>query len=438
MAPARLRKAFLALACAPPLLLAAMTWRYHLDAPFYDAWVLEAMFERHAAGVLTLHDFWAQQNESRVYFPKLLLFGIGRLTHWNLSVEAGLQWCVALGILAAPLTALRRAECARGRLGTLWAAPAAALLVCSLSNWRTWMWGWSLHVSGAVCCTLWAAWLLALGAPRMRTLGLALVLALLATFSAVHGTAVWSVGALMILLRGGIARGQRLAALGLWLAMLGLAAAAYLNGYAMTPSPHSPLHVFVERPLAFLAYALAYLGAPIVSFWPPGAVLAGSAGLGMLGAYALTWRRFDAASRGAALACLGFVAAACGDAVLTAVKHAHEPLVQALSSRYIVWSTPFWLGLLGLTYLRFQGASDEAPAPRAVWGAVVALIVCVLASCAHGAYCADERHDAFCLGREALLTGEDEGRLIFLYPDPAVPKAARPFLKQHGLTIFRR
>ena len=58
------------------------------DTPFWDEWNGTApLFEKMAAGTLGVADFFAQHNEHRILFPRLIFFGLGRLTHWNIRAE---------------------------------------------------------------------------------------------------------------------------------------------------------------------------------------------------------------------------------------------------------------------------------------------------------------------------------------------------------------
>ena len=49
-----------------------------------------------AAGTLGFADFFAQHNEHRILFPRLIFFGLGRLTYWNVRFELFVTWFLAL------------------------------------------------------------------------------------------------------------------------------------------------------------------------------------------------------------------------------------------------------------------------------------------------------------------------------------------------------
>src|SRR5881392_719350 len=91
------RLARLLLIAAPPLLIGFLIFRDGVDTPFWDQWDGTApLFEKMAAGTLGFADFFAQHNEHRIFFPRLISFGLGWLTHWNVRAELFVIWFLAL------------------------------------------------------------------------------------------------------------------------------------------------------------------------------------------------------------------------------------------------------------------------------------------------------------------------------------------------------
>jgi hypothetical protein len=71
------RLARLLLIAAPPLLIGFLIFRDGVDTPFWDEWDRTApLFEKMAAGTLGFADFFAQHNEHRILFPRLIFFGL--------------------------------------------------------------------------------------------------------------------------------------------------------------------------------------------------------------------------------------------------------------------------------------------------------------------------------------------------------------------------
>jgi len=78
----------LLLILAPPLLIGILIFRNGVDVPVLDEWDDTApLFEKVADGSLGFGDFYAQHNEHRIFFPRLIFVALGRLTHWDIRAE---------------------------------------------------------------------------------------------------------------------------------------------------------------------------------------------------------------------------------------------------------------------------------------------------------------------------------------------------------------
>ena len=66
---------------------------YSVNMIYDDQWTDIDLLERFHRGTLSLSYLWAQHNEHRMVFPKLLVLLLGATTHFNLQVEDYL--CVA-------------------------------------------------------------------------------------------------------------------------------------------------------------------------------------------------------------------------------------------------------------------------------------------------------------------------------------------------------
>src|SRR5215472_6657949 len=81
----------------PPLLIGVLIFKNGVDTPVLDEWDGTApLFEKMADGTLGVADFFAQHNEHRIFFPRLIFFALGRLTHWNIRAELWVIWLLAL------------------------------------------------------------------------------------------------------------------------------------------------------------------------------------------------------------------------------------------------------------------------------------------------------------------------------------------------------
>ncbi len=414
----------------------AMTARYGYDAPYWDQWWKVPIIEKAFDGSLAFGDLWTQINEHRVFFPNLITVPLARLTHWDLRIELALTLLFATLLFGLIALLFRRAESAdRPGAATLWPLPIAAVLIFSFAQHAVWV--WSLHMMITMVAFFTTLVVFLLGRERLspQSFVLAAAAAIIATYSFGAGIVAWPVGLLMLLLRPGPDMRRRAVGALAWCLCAGLTMLGYFIQYQSTPANQNALDTLM-RPLALAHYLLAHIGAPLFSYSPALAATAGA--LGTLAAALLIWKLFQE-ERAATTPFIGLMAVAWTVAGLAALKQAHEGAAQALSPRYVIWPAFFWVGLLGLAYIwRLRATDDDAPrARRVVAVASIAILLLGLGSSAYGTYRADERHDAFLLGRKALPEGRVDSDLLYLYPDTDVPTRMRETLVKYRLSIFR-
>lgn len=428
-----------AILCALPWgYCVAMTFRYGYDAPYWDEWWKIPLIEKAFEGTLRLSDMWSLINEHRVFFPNLITVPLARLTHWNLYAELAVTLVFGTLTFALLVAILLRAERALELRGSLWALPMAAVLLFSFSHHAVWVWG--LHVMIAMTTFFLVAivWLLGSPAPGARRLVLAGVAGVLASYSFGAGIVAWPVGLVMLVSSRAWSTRRRGAVAVLWSGAAVLTMVVYFAGYTSTPASRSALDV-LAHPLRYLAYVLSYIGAPLFSFSPELAVGAGLIGGGFAVFLLTRVLQGSEALRIAARPYAGIMAIGWCVAGLTGLKQSHEGIAQALSSRYSIWPSLFWIGLLALVYLYKLHTAPEGPSRErnALTAVSLAILLLSTASSAYGTYRADERHDAFLLGRQALLEGRADEDLLYLYPDLDVPTSMRETLLRYKLSIFR-
>src|SRR5436853_486397 len=125
------RFARLLLILVPPLLIGLLIFKDGVDFPVLDEWDGTApLFEKMADGTLGFGDFFAQHNEHRIFFPRLIFFGLGRLTHWNIKAELWVTWLLTLLCLFNIWQIARRSSW-KDSPRTLWLLVAASVLLFS-------------------------------------------------------------------------------------------------------------------------------------------------------------------------------------------------------------------------------------------------------------------------------------------------------------------
>lgn len=345
------------------LLLLAATWRFHLPLMLWDHLDLVPLYRAWHDGTLDLADLFRVHDGSHLHASA---YAVLLLTTELSGGRPLLDSLVAWALLAAQAAllialALRAPGGLRGRAG--WSL-GFALLILHPGHLVNLQWGWQVAVFiGTLFGVVIPLWLLAvarLGAART----------LLALLSAMVGVAAFSttlamfpVAIVLLTLRRDAGVRERLWHAAAWAVALGALAswlAAERNGGQLAP------------PATLLAYTLNYLGGGVLRFaedvapaWAALALLVGAV------TAARAWR--DAA----ALPWIGLMLFAIGAALLTALGRAGEfGAGHAFVTRYVSFSSLFWLGWLGLLWVAFR----ERRAWRRGMAALAALTVVLAAA----------------------------------------------------------
>ncbi len=198
-----------------------------------DDWVIMPMLSHYTDGSLQAADLWETHNEHRIVFPKLVMFGLGLLSHGNVVVNMYLIEVLLLVILAIFAVALRRQF--RGGLAA-WLIVPPAFLVFSLRQYENMMWGFQIGfvmVGAAALATFLC--LSRIGNERYRTpfLG-ATMTATVAAYSSIHGLLVWPVGVGQVLMVP-LTKRRKIVVVAIW-TVLGVAEwGVYFPGWVKPP-----------------------------------------------------------------------------------------------------------------------------------------------------------------------------------------------------------
>ena len=432
----RIRAAMGLLSILPIAYCVFFVFLYCYDTPYWDQWWHQLpLILKSIDGTLRFADLWTTTEEHRLFFPNLMFVGLARLSHWNPYYELAVLMGFAVANFVLVSRLILSTEGALGRKGTLWYLPVLALLMFSFSQRAIWMWGLHLMATFTSLCMVIAIFLLSRKTIAVSQVACAAGLAMVTSYSFGAGLTLWPAGLVLLLLHGTNQQRHNIRYVAWWLLAAVLVMLGYFVGYEATPTNESALEV-VGSPLGFVLYCFAYLGGPLAAYYPPFALAIGFAG-SLLFLF-LLYRIVVKEGMDVHLVSpyIGFAMITCCTAVLSGLKHHPEGIQQALSSRALIWSTLFWVGTLGLLYVLALGTTNKRI--RVSCYAVTALLcVFTLASSLYGTYRADERHDAFLWGREALISGENRENFKYLCSDVEVVEAMRDTLIEYKLSIFR-
>lgn len=261
-----------AVALAPWVVLALQIRRYGVNLPFSDQWEFVLLVQEMRRDDLGIDDFFAQHNEQRMFFPRMLMLGLAVLTEWNIKAEMVVNLCFGLAIFAITAALLIRT------LGPMrgWVAipiVVASGVLSSLAQWENWFWGWqiswflplfSLFVAVGIL-TLWPP-----GRPAWPAIILAALAAFVGQYSLLSASAIWVVCLPLLVVRLEYRR-----YILPWLLAACAATFVYLRNYRDAPNMdfmHASLDQLIQDPSEAAQYVLFLLGRPVLGSEPDIAV----------------------------------------------------------------------------------------------------------------------------------------------------------------------
>ena len=344
------RLARLLLIAAPPLLIGFLILRDGVDIPVWDQWDGTApLFEKMAAGTLGFADFFAQHNEHRILFPRLISFGLGRLTHWNVRAELFVIWFLALVCLFNIWQLTWRS----GRKdSSFWLLFSASVLLFSPLNRDNFLWGFQIGFLLPLACVTACIWV-ATYVRHPFNFVFAIVLCTICTFSIASGLTSWLLITPLLVHAQTRSRSSR-KWWAIWICTFLFEVCAYFYGYEK-PQRHAPLWWSLRYPISAGEYVLVFLGSPFTfgTNLPPlslGVRMGGLLVLLLLICAVYLWsKRDDRILLAEGLPWLMLAMVAVSAAVLTMIGRLGFGPAQARVSRYVTFAVMLPIALLALT-----------------------------------------------------------------------------------------
>lgn len=432
-------------AVLPPAFLLFMLVSYGVDVPYWDQWDFVPLLEKAYGGDLAISDLWAPHNEHRLLFPKAILLILAYATHWDISYELVANVLLACGVFGLFLMIALWMARESGTHFTAWFAPIVSLVVFSVSQWENWFFGWQLQVFLCVLSVVGGMYCLT-HVRRPVFFMLAVVCAVVASYSFGAGMLIWPVGLCMLWLLS--LEGRARLVIAIWLLLWCAAAWAYVqDGWMREGVPETVAGI---RPLRHLAYVLKFLGAPVVNWdggrgallpWR-GSVAGVMGAAGLIGWMLLMWKlgQSQCAPRPVFAVLMGLGLFSILGAIMTSVARSDDPLgsEQALSPRYITVANLFWVSLAIGLFVWPDAIAEERKraASRCGIGVLLALSFLLGAASLHGAYVWTLRYPAYEAARQELISGQEGDAIRYLHPDPGRLRPRIEFLRKEGLSIF--
>ena len=213
---------------------------------YADQWDDVALIGHAYSGTLHLSTLWSQHYENRIFFPNLIVLALAYTTHFNVVTEEYLSALMLFGATALIICAHKRRSPERR---WIWYCPVAFLLL-SLAQAVNALWGFQMAWYLVLLTIALALFLLDQEPLRWPVFGVAIAVAVVASFSSLQGLLVWPAGLLLIYLRR---RPTRLAIA--WIGSAVLTGMIYFVGFNFNASQSGS-----RDPAATLTFFLRVVG----------------------------------------------------------------------------------------------------------------------------------------------------------------------------------
>jgi hypothetical protein len=304
------------------------------------------------SGTLGFSDFFAFHNEHRIFFPRLVIFPLAKLTNWNVRAEVALIWVLAC-LCALNVSRLARVTGFGAAPSRWWLLLSANVLLFTPMQWENVLWGFQVGFFlplAAMTALPWAA----CGRNRMGNFALTMALCLISTFSIASGFCSWLLCAPLLFFLGKKGKaGAEIITWAIWGAVALASVIIYFHGYK-GPGLHPNQFEVLQEPLPACQFILAYLGNPFSNGTEvdhrvlapiTGAILL--AALAAVAIYVWRWRK-DRVLVAHTLPWMALSSITLCNGVLTMFGRLGYGIGGALQSRYISFSVLLPIALLFL------------------------------------------------------------------------------------------
>ena len=422
--------AFGLLSIIPAFLLLWYIALFGVNVIFWDEWEVIPLIQKAMSGTLSFSNFFAQHNEHRILFPRIVMLALGGLTQYNTVADMFFSW-ILMCLTGLLIFYLYRKKFFLGSYPKLLLVfLPVSLLLFGFRQYESILWGFTcqmyLMIFGAVATFT----LLELSKKIDIWFILCLSSAILATFSFSVGLSVWPAGLLQIF----ISEKRSLRKAVIWCFAGAVAFTSYFYGY-VKPSHHPPLNYVLIHPLGAGRYFLTLIGAPFSYDAVTAAVLGLVISLIAILVIVEGYNGKLLKGYGVWLSFILFVAIS---SAATTGGRAGFGVEQALSSRY----TPLTvLGVVGLYFLAVS-VSEKLPAKSKSFGAhalLALILVGLIVSYGGGWQAGQNMKYSREMGAYVLTTYKiqsDENIRNYLYPIPTVVREQAEFLELNKLNVF--
>lgn len=252
----------------PALVVFYLITKYWVNIPFWDQWDFSTIFDKYYSQTLTFSDLMAQHNESRKFFPRLIVLGIGLMTDWDVRFEMCIIMIFACLISFNLFTLLKRIE-NLNIVNKLTLLLIINLLLFSPVQWENWLWGIQM-IMYIPALMLTTGLVINTSNISIRTkVAYNSILSIISTFSFANGMLVWFLLLpVNTLFKKEHYKCKEKIKNELFYIFLYVLLALFTIGFYFTnyqrPSYHPSFLVAFSKPIKAIAFFLVWIGGPFV------------------------------------------------------------------------------------------------------------------------------------------------------------------------------
>ena len=324
----------------PLILLVIMLRNYSTNIPFMDQWSFVPVLEKMVQNTLTFHDLWVQHNEHRIFFPKIIMLVLAKLTNWNIYFE--LTANIVLGVFIY-LIVVRSILKTKEIINHWILCILSSFFIFSLVQWENWTWGWQIQIFLNVLSVFVSLYSFCLHKNNKNGYIITIIFGIIATFSFANGVFIWPIILLILTIDPSISIQEKSMKFLVFLSATLLNIFLFFYGYQKLGSLSSGF-----QPWVFIKYFFAYLGSPIGGFDGRVSIICG--GLSFI-AYSLIAFKILFKKRFRTDGTLFWFSTSLYpilSGILSAIGRSILGYEQALSSRYTTISNMYWISLITL------------------------------------------------------------------------------------------
>lgn len=249
----------------PFLALVIFVNAHSVNVPWLDQWELPELFYKVVSGKASFQIFFAQHNEHRLVFPKLIFTILAFLTHWNTVAE------MYLSIFISALSFFLIYRIAAGQTQKqdfrFWLTNVLTSgLIFSFIQAENWLWGFQVAWFLVNLCLVICIFFFSLEKfPVYFRLCFAAISCFVASFSSAHGLIVWIavIPSLVTSVHQCNSFRRKAGILTTWMILFSICCLVYFSDYSK-PSHHPSLFYFFENLDVGATYFFSILGSPLI------------------------------------------------------------------------------------------------------------------------------------------------------------------------------